>query len=187
MVLNPYFQQGSKSEQNLIQDLINEQLRMYGVEVHYLPRKYMDEKTVIREVVSSKFDDAYPLEAYLDTYDGYGENPVILSKFGIEQQNEITLTISRERWDTYIEPLMQNESNVKLFTRPKEGDLIYFPLGDRLFEIKYVEHEKPFYQLKKNYVYELRCELFRYEDEVIDTGVEEIDDSLIGDDYDGKT
>ena len=187
MVLNPYFQQGSKSEQNLIQDLINEQLRMYGVEVHYLPRKYMDEKTVIREVVSSKFDDAYPLEAYLDTYDGYGENPVILSKFGIEQQNEITLTISRERWDTYIEPLMQNESNVKLFTRPKEGDLIYFPLGDRLFEIKYVEHEKPFYQLQKNYIYELRCELFRYEDEVIDTGIDAIDDELTGDDIDGTS
>jgi hypothetical protein len=71
------------------------------------------------------------------------------------------------------------KSNVKLSTRPKEGDLIYFPLGDRLFEIKYVEHEKPFYQLKNTYVYELRCELFRYEDEVIDTGVDEIDDTLV--------
>ena len=70
MVLNPYFQQGAVSEQNLVQSLINEQLKMYGVEVHYLPRKYMDEKTVIREVVRSKFDDAYPLEAYVDTYDG---------------------------------------------------------------------------------------------------------------------
>ncbi len=185
MALNPYFQQGSRSEQNLVQDLINEQLRMYGVEVHYLPRKYISETTVIREVVRSKFDDAYPLEAYLDTYDGYGENPVILSKFGIEQKNEVTLTISKDRWETYIEPLMENEANVKLTTRPKEGDLIYFPLGDRLFEIKFVEHEKPFYQLKKTYVYTLRCELFVYEDEVIDTGVEEIDDSLIGDDYDG--
>ena len=185
MALNPYFQQGSRSEQNLVQDLINEQLRMYGVEVHYLPRKYVKEGTVIREVVRSKFDDAYPLEAYLDTYDGYGENPVILSKFGIEQKNEVTLTISRDRWETYIEPLMENEADVKLTTRPKEGDLIYFPLGDRLFEIKFVEHEKPFYQLKKTYVYTLRCELFVYEDEVIDTGVEEIDDSLIGDDYDG--
>ena len=82
---------------------------------------------------------------------------------------------------------MQNESDIKLATRPKEGDLIYFPLGDRLFEIKFVEHEKPFYQLKKTYVYTLKCELFVYEDEVIDTGVEEIDDSLIGGDYDGTT
>ena len=180
-MLNPYFQQGARSEQNLVQDLINEQLRMYGVEIYYLPRKYMTENTVIREVIESKFDDAYPLEAYIDNYDGYAENPVLLSKFGIEAQNEITLVISRERWETYIEPLMKNESNVKLTTRPKEGDIVYFPLGDRLFEIKYVEHEKPFYQLQKNYVYTLRCELFRYEDEVIDTGISEIDDELVGD------
>ena len=170
-MLNPFFQQGNRQEQSLVQSLINEQLKMYGVEVHYLPRKYLTEKSIIREVVQSKFDDAYPLEAYLDTYDGYGENPVILSKFGIEQKNEITLTISKDRWETYIEPLMENEPNVKLITRPKAGDLIYFPLGDRLFEIKYVEHEKPFYQLRENYVYKLTCELFRYEDEVIDTGV----------------
>ena len=180
MALNPYFQQGAKNEQSLVQNLINEQLRMYGVEVHYLPRKYMTETTVIREVIQSKFDDAYPLEAYVETYDGYAENPVLMTKFGIEGTNEVTLTISRERWETYIEPLMKNESNVKLTTRPKEGDLVYFPLGDRLFEIKYVEHEKPFYQLRENYVYKLTCELFRYEDEVIDTGVDEIDDTLEG-------
>ena len=188
MALNPYFQQGARNEQSLVQSLINEQLRMYGVEVHYLPRKYMTENTVIREVIQSKFDDAYPLEAYVDTYDGYAENPVLMTKFGIEGTNEVTLTISRERWETYIEPLMKNEANVKLTTRPKEGDLIYFPLGDRLFEIKYVEHEKPFYQLQKTYVYQLRCELFRYEDEVIDTGVAAIDDELVGDDIgDGTT
>ena len=187
MALNPYFQQGARSEQNLVQDLINEQLRMYGVEVHYMPRKYVTENIVIREGVQSKFDDAYPLEAYVDTYDGYGENPTLLTKFGIEATNEITLTISKERFEDYISPLMKNEADVKLTTRPKEGDLIYFPLGDRLFEIKYVEHEKPFYQLRKNYVYELKCELFRYEDEVIDTGISEIDDELVGDNLDGTS
>ena len=186
-MLNPYFQQGAKTEQNLVQDLINEQLRMYGVEVHYMPRKYMNENTVIREVIRSQFDDAYPLEAYVDNFDGYGQNPVLLTKFGIEATNEITLIISRERFENYISPLMKNEENVKLSTRPKEGDLVYFPLGDRLFEIKYVEHEKPFYQLQKNYVYELRCELFRYEDEVIDTGIDEIDNELVGDETDGTT
>jgi hypothetical protein len=97
------------------------------------------------------------------------------------------LVISRERWEIYIQPLLKNESNVKLTTRPKEGDLVYFPLGDRLFEIKYVEHEKPFYQLRKNYVYTLKCELFRYEDEIIDTGVAEIDDTLTGDNADGTS
>ena len=176
MALNPFFQQGARSEQNLVQDLINEQLRMYGVEVHYLPRKYVTENKVIREVVASRFDDAYPIEAYVDTFDGYGDNPTLLSKFGIEQTNEITLTISRERFENYISPLMKNEADVKLTTRPKEGDLVYFPLGDRLFEIKYVEHEKPFYQLQKNYVYELRCELFIYNDEEVDTGIDFIDD-----------
>tara|TARA_Y100001970_G_scaffold82247_1_gene104179 strand:- start:1844 stop:3262 length:1419 start_codon:yes stop_codon:yes gene_type:complete len=178
MVLNPYFQQGSKSEQSLVQSLINEQLKIYGVDVHFMPRKYVSSDSVLREVSASSFEDAYPIEAYIDNFDGYGDNPTLLSKFGIEQTNEVTLIISKERFENYISPLMKNESNIKLSTRPKEGDLIYFPFGDRLFEIKYVEHEKPFYMLKNTYVYELRCELFRYEDEVIDTGVDEIDDTL---------
>ena len=179
-MLNPFFQQGSKTEQSLVQDLINEQLRIYGVEIHYLPRFYVTEKTVMREVIESKFDSSYPIEAYVQNVDGYGDNPTILSKFGIESTNEITLVISKERFNDYISPLIKNEPNVKLSSRPKEGDLLYFPLGDRLFEIKYVEHEKPFYQLQENYVYELRCELFQYEDEIIDTGVSEIDDLLEG-------
>jgi hypothetical protein len=179
-MLNPFFLQGSESERNLIQDLVNEQLRMYGVEVYYLPRKYLTQKTVIREVIQSSFEGAYPIEAYLVSYDGYGDNPTILSKFGIQALNELTLTISRERFENYISPLIKNEENIGLSTRPKEGDLIYFPLGDRLFEIKYVEHEQPFYQLNGNTSYDLRCELFRYEDEVIDTGIGEIDDSIGG-------
>lgn len=178
MALNPFFLQGSKGEQNLIQDLINEQIQIYGVEVHYLPRKFLTEKTVIREVIESMFDDAYPIEAYLENFDGYGDNTTILSKFGIQALNEISITISRERFETYITPLLKKETNVKLRHRPKEGDLIYFPLGDRLFEIKFVEHEQPFYQLQKTYTYTLKCELFRYEDEVIATGVGEIDDTL---------
>jgi len=177
-MLNPFFLQGSSSEQGLMQDLINEQIRMYGVEVYYIPRKYITEKTVIKEVIQSRFDNAYPLEAYVNSYDGYGGTGTILSKFGIQDLDDLSLIISRERFETYISPLIKNLTDVKLSTRPKEGDLIYFPLGDRLFEIKYVEHEQPFYQLQKNYVYELRCELFRYEDEVVDTSIEEIDDNI---------
>ena len=179
-MLNPFFLQGSAGEQGLIQDLINEQLRMYGTDVYYLPRKYITEKTVMREVIESLFDYAYPIEAYINSFDGYSDNPTILSKFGIQALNDIVLTISRERFQNYISPLIKNQPNVKLSSRPKEGDLIYFPLGDRLFEIKYVEHEKPFYQLNTNYTYELRCELFRYEDEVIDTGIDQIDDENAG-------
>ena len=180
MPLNPFFLQGSKTEQGLIQDLINEQLRMYGVEVHYMPRKYITEKTVIREVIESEFNESHPIEAYVENYEGYGDQTTILSKFGIQSTQEITLTISKERFDDYISPLLKSKSNSKLSSRPKEGDLVYFPLGDRLFEIKFVEHEKPFYQLQKGYVYTLKCELFRYENEVIDTGVDEIDDTLQG-------
>jgi len=177
-MLNPFFLQGSKSEQGLIQDLINEQIKMYGIEVHYIPRRYLTEKTIIKEVIQTKFDNAYPIEAYLNTYDGYGGSGTILSKFGIQELDDLSLIISRERFETYITPLIENIPNIKLPNRPKEGDLIYFPLGDRLFEIKYVEHEQPFYQLQKNYVYELKCELFRYEDEDIDTDIEEIDDNI---------
>ena len=179
-MLNPFFLQGSKTEQGLIQDLINEQLRMYGVEVYYLPRKYITEKTIMREVIESSFDQSYPIEAYVENFDGYGDNTTILSKFGIQALNELTIIISKERFEEYITPLIKDQSNIKLSSRPKEGDIIYFPLGDRLFEIKFVEHEQPFYQLQKNYVYTLKCELFRYEDEVIDTGISFIDDNIGG-------
>ena len=183
MVLNPYFQQGAVSEQNLVQDLINEQLKIYGVEIYYLPRQYVTKTTVIREVIESKFTDAYPIEAYVDTYEGYEGVGTLLSKFGIQELDDLNLIISQERYTSYITPLIENIPNIELATRPKEGDLIYFPLGDRLFEIKYVEHEKPFYMLQKNYVYELRCELFRYEDEVIDVGVDAVDDTAIDKGY----
>ena len=182
-MLNPFFQQGSRTEQSLIQDLINEQLRMYGVEVHYIPRKYATTNTIIKEVIESKFDNAYPIEAYVNTYEGYEGQGTILSKFGVQPLDDLTLTISKERFETYITPLIKDLANIELSTRPKEGDLIYFPLGDRLFEIKFVEHEKPFYQLQKNYVYELTCELFRYEDEILDTGVDEIDDNVKDEGY----
>ena len=177
-MLNPFFQQGSKTEQGLIQDLINEQLKIYGVEVYYLPRRYATINTVIREVVQSEFKDAFPIEAYVDSYEGYGGQGTLLSKFGIENRDDLTLIISKERYSNYITPLIENLADIELATRPKEGDLIYFPLGDRLFEIKYVEHEQPFYQLQKNYVYTLNCSLFRYEDEVLDTGVDTIDDEI---------
>ena len=186
-MLNPFFTQGTVGEQNLVQDLINEQLRMYGVDIFYLPRKYMTENTILREVVQSKFDMALPLEAYVDNYDQYSGAGNILSKFGIESKDEVRLIISRERFENYITPLIQDQANVKLSTRPKSGDLIWFPLDDRIYEIKDIEYAKPYYQLQNLYVYELYCELFRLEDEVIATGIEDIDNNLIGEDYDGQT
>ncbi len=187
MVLNPFFTQGTSSEQNLVQSLINEQLRMYGVDIYYIPRKYMTENTVIREVVQSKFDSALPIEAYVDNYDAYSGAGDVLSKFGIESKDEVRLIISRERYENYITPLIQGQANIKLSTRPKGGDLIWFPLDDRLYEIKDIEYAKPYYQLQNLYVYELYCELFRYQDEVIDTGIDDIDNELLGDETDGLT
>jgi len=151
---------------------------MYGIEIYYIPRRYVKKASVIREVIQSEFDNAYPIEAYLDSYEGYGGQGTLLSKFGIQESDDMTLIVSRERYENYITPLIKNIPNIELSTRPKEGDLIYFPLGDRLFEINYVEHEQPFYQLQKNYIYTLKCQLYRYEDEVLDTGVETIDDEI---------
>ena len=127
VMLNPFFTQGTRSEQNLVQDLINEQLRMYGVDIYYIPRKYVKEKTVIKEVVQSKFDNALPIEAYVDNYDAYSGAGDVLSKFGIESKDEVRLIISRERYENYITPLIQGQSNIKLSTRPKRWRLDLVP------------------------------------------------------------
>jgi len=182
MALNPFFLQGSPNEQSLVQQLIDEHLKMFGLDCYYIPRKMIITDDVLGEVQSSKFNDAYILEAYLNNYEGYAKGSDIMTKFGINLQNEITLTVSRERYEDFIAPFVvthnaKNAGTDVIFgERPKEGDLIYFPLGERIFEIKHVEFENPFYQLGKNYIYELQCELFRYEDEYIDTGVSTIDE-----------
>lgn len=177
MALNPFFLQGSYGEQNLIQELINEQLKIYGVEVLYIPRKFVRTQTIIEEVQSSKFDDNFAIEAYINNYDGYSGAGDIMTKFGVSVRDELSLVISRERFEDFISPFLEveNDNEITVWDRPREGDLIYFPLGKRLFEVKFVEHEKPFYQLGKNYVYELQCELFEYEDEVLDTSIEDVD------------
>ena len=177
MALNPFFLQGSPSEQRLVQDLINEQLGIYGVEVTYIPRKFVNRQTIIEEVQQAKFDDNFSIEAYVNTYEGYGGQGDIMTKFGMSLRDELTLTISRERFEDFIGAFLTAlpDDEIVVDTRPREGDLVYFPLGQRLFEIKFVEHEEPFYQLGKNYVYQLKCELFEYEGEVIDTSIDDID------------
>ena len=175
-MLNSFFLQGSEGEQGLVQDLVNEQLRMYGIECHYIPRKLVTSSTIMKEVTESRFDQAFPLEAYLMNIDGYAGQGDILTKFGVRVTDEATFVISKERFEEAVAPFLEQDDEYTLSNRPKEGDLIFFPLGKRMFEIKFVEHEKPFYQLRKNYVYQLQCELFEYEDEVIDTNVNVIDE-----------
>ena len=183
MALNPFFLQGSKGEQGLVQDLVNEQLRMYGIECHYIPRKLVTSSTIMKEVTESRFDQAFPLETYLMNTDGYAGQGDILTKFGVRVTDEATFVISKERFEESVAPFLEQDDEYTLSNRPKEGDLIFFPLGKRMFEIKFVEHERPFYQLQKNYVYQLQCELFEYEDEVIDTNVNTIDEVVQTDGY----
>ena len=189
MALNPFFSQGTASEQRLVQDLINEHLQFHGVEVTYIPRKFVNRKTIIEEIQTSKFDDNFSIEAYVNTFEGYGGAGDIMTKFGVSIRDELILTLSKERFEDFVAPFMAalddgtDTSIMPASTRPREGDLVYFPLGQRLFEVKFVEHEDPFYQLGKNYVYQLKCELFEYEDEVIDTSIGAIDTQIQDEGY----
>ena len=188
MALNPFFLKGSAGEQRLVQDLINEQLRMFGVEITYLPRKIVNRDNIFREVESSKFDDNFLLEAYVNTYEGYTGAGDIMTKFGMSLKDELVVTISKERWEDFIAPFLvsmsETSDEILVEGRPREGDLIYFPLGKRIFEVKFVEHEKPFYQLGKGYVYELQCELYELSDDVggwnqISDSTQAIDETLV--------
>ena len=180
MPLSPYFLQGSSSEQRLVQDLINEQLKIYGQDIVYLPRKIVNKKTIMKEVVASTFDDAFRMEAYLLNYQGFEGNGDILQKFGVQTTDAVTFVVSKERYEDFISPFLSADSDIQLASRPEEGDLIYFPLDNTMFEIKYVEGKKPFYQLNNLYVYTLSCEVMDYAlDENIDVGIEEVDKAAV--------
>lgn len=185
-MLNPFFTQGTGNEQTLVQNLIDEHIKMHGIEFTYLPRQFVNVKTIMREVTTSKFTKSCPIEGYIQNYDGFGDNHNILTKFGVRSTAEMEIVISQRRFEDSITSLLSNYTKLnKAPLRPLEGDLIYFPLGDMLFEIKYVDHEHPsFYQLQNNYTYLLKCELFEYEDEVISTGINDIDDNFKDDGYD---
>ena len=122
MALNPYFLQGSSAEQRLVQDLVNEQLKIFGVEVTYIPRKFVNKASIIEEVQASKFDDNFSIEAYVNTYEGYAGAGDVLTKFGMSLRDEVTLTISKERFEDFISPFMSASDDIELSSRPREGD-----------------------------------------------------------------
>tara|TARA_R100001377_G_scaffold85146_1_gene70513 strand:- start:38 stop:805 length:768 start_codon:yes stop_codon:yes gene_type:complete len=170
MPTNVYFDTGTTSEQRLYEDLIIEQLKIYGQDVYYLPRKIANKDTIFGEDPASSFDDSYIIEMYVDNTDGYMGEQEIISKFGLELRDDIKFTVSKLRWET----LVSNNSDL-VTGRPQEGDLVYFPTTNAFFEIKFVEHEQPFYQQSALPVYKLSCTKFEYSSERIDTGIVEID------------
>ena len=170
MPTNVYFDTGTTSEQRLYEDLIIEQLKIYGQDVYYLPRKLANKDTIFGEDPASSFDDSYIIEMYVDNSDGYMGEQEIIKKFGLELRDDIRFTLSKLRW----EQLIKNNSDL-VAERPQEGDLVYFPTTKAFFEIQFVEHEQPFYQQSALPVYKLSCTRFEYSSERIDTGIAEID------------
>ena len=172
MPTNVYFDTGTKPEQNLYEDLIIEQLRIYGQDVYYIPRKLLGTDSVFTEDTASKFEDAYLIEMYVDTIDGYEGEKELMSKFGLDIQDDATFTVARRRWEQFI----SIDNNIIESSRPNEGDLIYFPKGSKLFEITFVDKDDPFYQVHNLPTYKLKCKTFEYGSEAIDTGIAEIDE-----------
>lgn len=179
MATNFYFQSGNTSgttnEQRLLEDLIIESIKIYGHDVYYLPRTSVKPDEVLGEDVMSRFENAYPVEMYLTNIQGWEGDGELFTKFGIQVSDQATFVISKRRWE---EAVGSNPDEVlQLPTRPAEGDLIYFPKTNSMFEIKFVQHLNPFYQVGKFYVYSMSCELYQYSSEQFNTGVDEIDEA----------
>lgn len=176
MATSFYFQSGipggRRTEQNVIEDLILEAIRIYGFDTYYIPRESQNEDLILNEDTIQKYTQAYPIEMYFENVDGFDGEGELLTKFGLEIRNTATLVVARRRWEDSIGA----NANTVLPNRPAEGDVIYFPLTKSFFEIKRVDATDPFFQLGKLYVYKLQCELMQYSSEVFDTGIDEIDD-----------
>ena len=169
MPTNFYFDTGTTAEKRLYEDLVIEQLKVFGQDVFYMPRTLIAEDTVLGEDTLSKFDDAYMIEMYFENTDGFAGDKEIMNQFGLENREEATFVVSQRRFEDMIAP----DDNIG--TRPKEGDLIYFPLVSKVFEISFVDHDEPFYQIGNLPVYKLSVKTFDYSSEEMDTGIKEID------------
>jgi len=170
MPRNVYFSQGTTPEKRLYEDITIEALKIYGHDVYYIPRTIVNTDAIFNEDALSKFGSAYQIEMYVENTDGFEGDGDLLSKFGVEVRDAMTLVIATRRWEELV-GRFQNPVEA----RPQEGDLIYFPLVKGLFQITFVEDESPFYQISNLPTFKLSCELFEYGNEAIDTGVEEID------------
>lgn len=172
MPTSPFFSKYSKQEKLFLEDILTESIRIQGEDVFYLPRQYQRFDPVFGEDVLSKFDVALPIEIYIESFSGYGGQQEILSKFGMEINDQLNIKISRRAFKysvgRYGNGKFTNE-------RPSEGDLIYIPLSQQLFEIRFCDNDSPFYQLGQVPLYNVVLETYQYNNEVINTGINDID------------
>lgn len=171
MATNHYFSQKVRSEQNLYEDIIIESLKIYGQDVYYLPRDLVAEDKILGEDIQSRFNSAYKVEMYIENTEGFDGEGDLFTKFGVEIRDQATFIVARKRWSQTV---ARHDNEIQVI-RPMEGDVIYLPLSNSMFQIMAVEHEQPFYQLSNLPTYKLRCELFEYSGEDLDTGVDVID------------
>lgn len=171
MPTNPYISQSVRSEQNLYEDIVIESLKFYGQDVYYIPREIVNKDPIFLDDVPSRFSDAYKIEMYIENTEGFDGEGDLFTKFGIELRDQATFVVARRRWKGLIGEYLE-ENNF----RPREGDVIYLPLSKSIFQIIKVETETPFYQLSQLPTFRLQCELFEYNDEDFDTGIDELDD-----------
>ena len=165
MATNPYFNKNysSQSEQDLYDDLMEESIKIHGIDVSYLPRDIQKIDSLFKDVEVSRFNTTHDIEMFIDSVEQFGGEGDFLSKFGVEIRDTLELTVMVNRFETL---------NIG---RPKEGDLIFFPFNKQLFEVMFVEDEQIFYTLGKKFVYRLKLELFEYSNQMINTGIEDID------------
>jgi len=171
-LVNAYFKKGVTSEQNMVQGFWNESIQVLGHTFYYLPRKLQKKDNLFGEDVLSAFEIALPIEMYIDNFNNWQGDQEIISKFGLEIRKQMVLSVSVTRWKTEVAKIA---ANMWVTSRPQEGDLIYDPMTRALLEIKQADHDDEFYQLHRNYRYQLTCELFRYSQEDISTGIADID------------
>ena len=171
MTTNVHFSKGTISEQYLYEDLVIEAIGIYGHDVYYLPRELVNEDELFGEDPLSKFDEAYGIEMWMETQEGYEGAKELVTRFGLDIQNETSFTVSRRRWDDVV----SKSSNLITSLRPNEGDLIYFPTVKKIWIISFVDHDDPFYQVNNLPVYKLYCRQWQYSSEVLDTGIAAID------------
>lgn len=175
MATNFYFDQyNNNQEQLLIEDLIIEAIKIYGLEMFYLPRTLVNRDELYTEDDSSRYNSAHNIEMYIKNTMGFAGQGDILTKFNLQIRDQLTLTVARRAWQEEV-------GDSAGLTRPREGDLIFFPLNRKIFRINFVEHESIFYQMGALQTYDLQCELFEYSNEVFATGIDYID--ALDDDY----